>query len=85
MSLRDLDKFGGSSPEAAQIVKKILEIFNGDYSQANKFWMRCVERCLWTKEIWGDRDRAERVAAGLILRTILTEEELKAAGIELAE
>jgi hypothetical protein len=85
MSLRGLEKFSKSSPQDAQIANLILAKFNNDLGEADKFWMRFVVRCLWTKEIWGDRDAAEQAAAGLILRAIYTEDELKAAGINLGE
>jgi hypothetical protein len=85
MNLRSLDKFGESSPNATMIRLLILAGFNNDLSVANKLWRRTVARCLWTREIWGDRDKAELAAAGLILRAIYTEQQLKEAGINLSE
>jgi hypothetical protein len=84
MSFRGLDKFGKSSPQADKIAKFILARFNNDLSAANKVWKQTVLRCLWTKEIWGDWDQAERAAYDFILRTISTEDELKTAEIDLS-
>jgi hypothetical protein len=83
MKLRGLEEFGKESTAGAKIAQLIVDRYGGDLAEANKLWKDVVAECLWTREIWGDRNKAEWAAASLILHTIYTDEELKAKGVAL--